>query len=93
MYCLLNNERGEVLFVNIIDLTKEELSDGFVNKLKLKVKTLVDFAQNHIEPTQSLAVTLTVCTYDHQPIKFNVKDNPNHLMISDAKKYLTKLYD
>lgn len=48
-------------------------------------KTLVDFAQHHIEPGATISSdayrsykALAKEGYDHQP-KFNVKDNPDYL--------------
>jgi transposase-like protein len=66
----------------------------------VKGKTLVDFAQNHIEPGTTINSdayrsynALAEEGYVHQPIKFNVKDNPDHLkwlhtMISNAKAFI-----
>jgi transposase-like protein len=66
----------------------------------VKGKTLVDFAQHHIEPGATISSdayrsynALAEEGYDHQPIKFNVKDNPDHLkwlhtMISNAKAFI-----
>jgi transposase-like protein len=65
----------------------------------VKGKTLVEFAKLHIEPGSTISsdayrsYNALAEEYDHQPIKFNVKDNPDHLkwlhtMISNAKAFI-----
>jgi transposase-like protein/ribosomal protein L37AE/L43A len=51
----------------------------------VKGKTLVEFAKQHIEPGSTISsdayrsYNALAEEYNHQPIKFNVKDNPDHL--------------
>jgi transposase-like protein len=65
----------------------------------VKGKTLVEFAKQHIEPDSTISsdayrsYNALAEEYNHQPIKFNVKDNPDHLkwlhtMISNAKAFI-----
>lgn len=66
----------------------------------VKGKTLVDFAQHHIESGATISSdayrsynALAKEGYDLQPLKFSVKDNPDHLkwlhtMISNAKAFI-----
>jgi transposase-like protein len=66
----------------------------------VKGQTLVDFARNGIEPGATINSdayrsykALAMEGYDHQPLKFNIKDNPDHLkwlhtMISNAKAFI-----
>ncbi|WP_127583131.1 IS1595 family transposase [Paenibacillus koleovorans] len=65
----------------------------------VKGKTLVEFAKQHIEPGSTISsdayrsYNALAEEYHHQPIKFNVKDNPDHLkwlhtMISNAKAFI-----
>ncbi|OIB01454.1 hypothetical protein AK95_28950 [Paenibacillus sp. LC231] len=65
----------------------------------VKGKTLVEFAKQHIEPGSTISsdayrsYNALAEEYNHQPIKFNVKDNPDHLkwlhtMISNAKAFI-----
>lgn len=65
----------------------------------VKGKTLVEFAKQHIEPGSTISsdayrsYNALANEYNHQPIKFNVKDNPDHLkwlhtMISNAKAFI-----
>lgn len=66
----------------------------------VKGKTLVEFAHQCLEPDATISSdayssynALAKDGYDHQPIKFNVKDNPDHLkwlhtMISNAKAFI-----
>ncbi|MFB6367929.1 IS1595 family transposase [Paenibacillus elgii] len=65
----------------------------------VKGKTLVEFAKQHIEPGSTISSDAyrsyyaLAKEYNHQPIRFNVKDNPDHLkwlhtMISNAKTFI-----
>lgn len=65
----------------------------------IKGKTLVEFAKQHIEPGSTISsdayrsYNALAEEYNHQPIKFNVKDDPDHLkwlhtMISNAKAFI-----
>lgn len=65
----------------------------------VKGKTLVEFAKQQIEPGSTInsdayrSYNALAEEYNHQPIKFNVKDNPDHLkwlhtMISNAKAFI-----
>jgi transposase-like protein len=65
----------------------------------VKGKTLVEFAHQHIEPGATInsdayrSYNALAKEFNHQPIKFNVKDNPDHLkwlhtMISNAKAFI-----
>jgi transposase-like protein len=65
----------------------------------VKGKTLIEFAKQHIEPGSTISsdayrsYNVLAEEYKHQPIKFNVKDNPDHLkwlhtMISNAKAFI-----
>lgn len=65
----------------------------------VKGKTLVEFAQKNIVPGATISsdayrsYNALAETYNHQPIKFNVKDTPDHLkwlhtMISNAKAFI-----
>lgn len=70
----------------------------------VKGNTLVEFAHKHIEPGATISSDayrsynkLAEEGYVHQPIKFNVKDNPDHLkwlhtMISNAKAFIAGTY-
>ena len=70
----------------------------------VKGKTLVNFAQHHIKPGTTISTdayrsynALAKEGYDHQPVEFNVKDNPDHLkwlhtMISNAKAFVGGTY-
>ncbi|MFX8933930.1 transposase, partial [Acinetobacter baumannii] len=66
----------------------------------VKGKTLVEFAKNCIESGSTINSdayrsykALAKEGYDHQPIEFNVKENPDHLkwlhtMISNVKAFI-----
>jgi transposase-like protein len=65
----------------------------------VKGKTLIDFAQRYIEPGATISsdayhsYNALAKEYNHQPLKFNVKENPDHLkwlhtMISNAKAFI-----
>lgn len=70
----------------------------------VKGKTLVDFARHHIKPGATISSDayssyrkLAEEGYDHQPLEFNVKENPDHLkwlhtMISNAKAFIGGTY-
>jgi len=70
----------------------------------VKGKTLVDFARRLIEPGATISSDayssyrkLAEEGYDHQPLQFNVKENPDHLrwlhtMISNAKAFIGGTY-
>jgi hypothetical protein len=51
----------------------------------VKGKTLIDFAQRHIDPGATISsdayhsYNALAKEYNHQPLKFNVKENPDHL--------------
>ncbi len=70
----------------------------------VKGVTLVDFAETSIEPGSTISSdayrsykALAKEGYDHQPLTFNVKENPDHLkwlhtMISNAKAFIGGTY-
>jgi len=65
----------------------------------VKGKTLLEFAHEHLEPGATISsdayrsYNALAKAFDHQPLKFDVKENPDHLkwlhtMISNAKAFI-----